>query len=347
MRSIYLLRPFPKVVHIAIWIVYFGWIVWGNISLHGLGHLKVMLLAIPLMLGIIYLNRYGLRKVIVLQRVNPRTFGWMVVAIFIICSVLYLALYVWPTDLTALILPEPQTHGIWMFILDVVAFYCTFAEKGIGLGLAEATLSLLLWRKSTVDQQRAQTVKFHRQAELKKWLHHFMGNMAQHMLHVITAGGKSRKVIAAYVALSSRCIRLMARRNMTVSLEDELHDLRRLADLFADKPIVLRLPQETYAYQILPMLLLGLFKNMCKHGEYGEHALTGVFTVTAMADKLLVQTENQIAAHSAWLYEEGGTGLEQLERLLDLHYGKEATLYYEKEGRLFRVVLTIIFVDGR
>lgn len=341
MRSIYLLRPFPKAVHIAIWIVYFGWISWGNINLHGINHVKVLLLVIPLMLGIIYLNRYGLRKLIVLQRISRKTIGWMLVTVLALGMVLYLALYVWPTGLTELILPETPIHGIWLYILDFVAFYGSFAGKGIGLGLAEATVSLLQWRRSTVEQQRAQTIKLQRQAELKKWLNHFMGNIAQHMPQIIIAGGTSRKVIEAYVALTSRCIRLMARKNMKVSLENEIHDLRRLADLFADNPIVLRLPHETYGYQILPMLLLGLFKNMCKHGEFGGDALPGVFTVTATADKLVVHTENQIAAHSAWLYHEGGTGLEQLERILYLHYGEDATLHYKKEDGLFRVSMTI------
>ncbi|RZF58860.1 LytS family sensor histidine kinase [Sphingobacterium corticibacterium] len=338
MRNVYLLRPFPKAVHIVIWLFYFGWISYGNVSLHGPGHWKVLLLAVPLMLGIIYLNRYWLRKLVGRGKINKKTIIWMMVAILTVGIVLYLALYVWPTALIRLVLPEGAVKGVWLYFLDFTAFYWTFAWYGIGLGLLELAVNILKWESCTAAHRRLQISAYQRQAELKRWLSHFMGNIAQHMLQIISIRGKS---IEAYLALSGRCVRLMSRTNMMVPLVEELQDLTRLAGLFEDKPILLDLSIETEDYQIVPMMLLGLFKNMCKHGEFGEGALPAVFTVVATVDKLWIYTRNQVAEHSAWLYKEGGTGLDQLERLLHLYYGEKATLHHETEGDLFKSTLSI------
>lgn len=306
-----------------------------------------MPLVIPLMLGIAYVNRYWLRKFIRLEKLSRSAVRWMVAVVLTICVVLYLTLYVWPSSLTWIILPEPSANSIWLYVLDFIAFYWSFAWKGIGLGLAEVAVNLLRWRRLTMEQRNFQTVIHRRQAELKKWLAHFQGNIAQRTLPAISSDTKSRKKGEAYLALSSRCVRLMARKDMTVSLAEELDGLRELATLFADYPIVLTLPAQTYGHQVVPMLLLGLFKNMCKHGKFEGDALPAVFTVSATTDKLVVHTENQIAAHSAWLYQEGGTGLEQLESLLDLYYGAEASLQYGQDGDLFRTRLTISFSNER
>ncbi|MBD1431777.1 hypothetical protein H8B06_02985 [Sphingobacterium sp. DN00404] len=338
MRNVYILRPFPKAVHIVIWFFYFGWVSYGNISLHGLSYWKVLLLAIPLMLGIIYLNRYWLRKLVGRGKLNKKTTIWMLVAVLTVGLALYLALYVWPTALIRLVLPEAAVKGVWLYFLDFTAFYWSFAWKGIGLGLAELAVNILKWKRCTAEQRRDQMAAYQRQAELKRWLSHFMGNIAQHMLQIISI---RRKSIEAYLALSSRCVRLMTRTNMMVPLVEELQDLTRLAGLFDDEPILLDLAIETEDYQIVPMMLLGLFKNMCKHGEFGEGALPAVFTVIATVDKLQVYTQNQVAGHSAWLYKEGGTGLDQLELLLQLYYGEKATLHHETDGDLFRSTLTI------
>lgn len=346
MDILFLLRPFPKIFHIVIWILYFGWIGRANISLFGVNHLKVLLLVMPLMLGIAYVNRYWLRKFVRVQMLSKGMLGWMAAMMLTICVALYLALYVWPSSLSWIILPEPAENSIWPYVLDFVAFYWSFAWKGIGLGLAEITVGVLRWRRLTAEQKRSQTVIYKRKTELKRWLAHFQGNIAQHMLLSISSNRKSRKRNKAYLALSSRCVQLMARRSMTVPLAEELDSLRELATLFVNYQIVLNLPEQTYDHEVVPMMLLGLFENVCKHGEFGSDAAQAVFTVSATADRMVMHTENQIAAESAWIYQDGGTGLERLVGLLDLHYGSKASLQYEQEDDRFRTWLIITFNNG-
>ncbi len=90
-------------------------------------------------------------------------------------------------------------------------------------------------------------------------------------------------------------------------------------------------------------MLLSLYKNMIKHGDFSDLSQLGIIRVFSDTDKVLISCRNKVAVESAWIFEDGGTGLEKLMQLLRLEYGEAFSLIKKTNQGIFYLNLEINF----
>lgn len=146
MTKINLSKPFPVFIHVLLWSVYFIWISYVNIFKSGWGHLVVLAILIPVMLGIAYAHRYAIRHFLFKGFSMADSRLWLTLAIFLLLLLLgYLWLYIYPNKAAQQILKDPQMTAVgWTtYFMDFTAFYCTFAFKGLGLSASETVYNIV------------------------------------------------------------------------------------------------------------------------------------------------------------------------------------------------------------
>lgn len=317
MGKAHLLKPFPVFIHVIFWIAYFLWIGPVNIFKYGTGHVWVMIGVIPVMLGISYLNWYGLRQLFL------KELGWKNVVFFVLHFLLllfvgYQVLYGYPNAFARRVLkaPDKPAFDFVIYFIEVAGFYWTFAYKGLGLAAAEILFNLVRERFAYLKEKRRDRTEQREKIRMRRWLSHFLGNMTQSVAYSIRHGQMSATMLESYAVIGAFGIRIMAReKNFFVPLDDELYHLQRLAIIYPVDALKMEIKGDTQKVKIIPMLLLGLYKNMYKHGDF-ENGKEGIFSITAEVGRLIIITKNTIAARSAWMYERGGSGLLQLESIL-------------------------------
>lgn len=126
----------------------------------------------------------------------------------------------------------------------------------------------------------------------------------------------------------------------TIPLEKEVEIIRTYVGLQQERvnpeitQVALTAEGDFSSASISPLLLLPLAENCFKHGV-GKHAGTIWISISFDGKQLLFKTENQIALREKTKSEEnGGLGIQNVEKRLNLIYPDRHTLeYHEKDGR--------------
>lgn len=339
MKENILLRPFSVSAHLAVWAIYFVGIGYINVRIFGPDHLWAVILLMPLMLAIVYLNRYGLRQLI-RKRGAARRLWLPAVGMLLLFPLGYILLHKNENALSYRILSGIETipNGWTAYLIDSATFYCSFAFKGLVLAGTEMLYGLLRERaKATWLRQR--------EHQISRWIVHFMGNFGHSSLHTLQAQGHSALLQEAHTAIWARGIRIMSRPgHLTEPLSDEIAHLKYLMEICPIQGLQFQVSGDTGHTRILPMLLLTLYKNMYKHGAFGGGE-KAVFHIERTDARLRIYTCNEIARQSAWMYGAGGTGLEQLEDILAGEYGGWAQVDYKGEDNIFYLRIEIPLTD--
>ncbi|PRD51904.1 hypothetical protein C5749_16520 [Sphingobacterium gobiense] len=242
-----------------------------------------------------------------------------------------------------MLLPNPEEQQFRDYVLDYIDFYLRFASIGFVLGGTEMFVNLLRERGKTFRQKRYDMAAKQKSKRLKRWITHFAGNITNGTVYSMKKQVHPQQVSAS-VAINGYIVRLLARENMFwVSLQEELYYLQRFREMFSIFPIQFKIPSETYQHQVMPLSLLVLYKNICKHGAFDTDAPAASFCVVASPDRLVVTTRNTISSDAMWVYNEGGTGLEQLRGLLLENHGDNMKFEYGMEGNRFWLRLEIVY----
>lgn len=348
MARAHFLKPFPIFIHVILWIVYLLWIGYVNVLRYGISHIWVTLGMLPVMLGIFYLNWYGLRRFF-LKGARWKDVAFSVLYLLALLFVGYQILYGHPNEFARKIRKDPdtQTFNLTMYVIEVVSFYWTFAYKGLGIAAIEILFNLARARIAYLHGKHKDRSNQRKKIRMKKWISHFLGNMTQSLVGSAKQGKATASMLESYAIIWAFGIRMMARETkFFIPLDTELYHLRRLKVIYPINSLDMKIRGDIRTIDVLPMLLLNIYKNMYKHGEFTDNS-EALFHVTGHADRLTIRTENRVAARSRWIFEHGGTGLVQLEGILQQHYGSSATMMHKQQENIFYLQIEISFTYGR
>lgn len=348
MTKAILFKPFPIYIHVIGWVVYLLWIGGVNVFKYGWSHLWVVLALTPVMLAIFYFNWNGLRKLFK-NGWNWKGIGLSPLYLLLLLYLGYQVLYGFPNEFSERILrsPENPVFDVTMFVIEVAGFYWAFAYKGLGLAAAEVLYNLLKVRYVYLTGKRQILEEERQRICMQRWISHFLGNLNQSLIFAIKKGSASFRVLESYGIIWAFGMRIIAReKSFFIPLDLELYHLKRLRGMYPLETLQVEVSGETSDVQVLPMALLALYKNMYKHGDVQSES-DAVFKVDCATDRLVVRTENRLAPRSAWVYQEGGAGLQQLKDILGMQYGDRARLAYRTENDTFFLEIEIAVNNGR
>lgn len=237
--------------------------------------------------------------------------------------------------------------GFAIYFIEISGFYWAFAFKGLGLAGGEILFNLLQIRFAYIMGKRRDLSEQRKRIHMRRWISHFLGNLTQSVAYTIKKGRISVVLLESYGIIWAFGVRIMARENnFFIPLDLELYHLQRLTNIYPIDALQVMVSGNTHGVQIVPMVLLNLYKNIYKHGDLQAKSET-LFQVDCRTDRLIVTTKNDIAARSRWVYENGGTGLTQLENILKEQYAEAAHIQYKTDNNTFLLQIEISLTDGR
>lgn len=221
-----------------------------------------------------------------------------------------------------------------------------------GLILAVAfsvALKLTAYRKN-LESARQRLEALSRESELeslKSQLNpHFLFNTLNTIYALIALSpDKAQKAIHDL----SRLLRYVLYENTgEVTLDSELNFINnyiKLMKLRLAPSVKVEVTLNAGAYggtRIAPLLFITLIENVFKHGNTGNPGDLIKISITADDGRIICKTVNAVSPSTSVSQElNGGIGLTNLRRRLDLIYGTRARLDVDADDRLFTVTLTL------
>lgn len=338
-----ILKPLSTRFHLIFWGGYFAWISLVNIYKYGWWHVFVIIVMAPLMLGISYTNRAWLRRVL-FRRFTMQRMGIVIGYFLLTALAVFLLLYEFPTELSRKVLKNPKLFRAADFGIDVFTFYMTFVLKGILILAIEIIYNLSVGLFRHLGLKRTQSLESLKAKLFRNWAVHFMGNLTQSFTRLARKKPSTLARINLFFGLEAYAMRKMNfGQSISGNLEDELFYLRQLMRLYDHSQIRLQSEIHDWNNPIIPMMLLSLYKNMVKHGDYSDSSFESIIYVFSDTSKISISCKNRVSSQSAWIFEEGGTGLEQMTKLLRLEYGEAFSLIKQMADGIFYLNLDINF----
>jgi len=133
----------------------------------------------------------------------------------------------------------------------------------------------------------------------------------------------------------------------TIPLEKEVEIIRTYVGLQKERvnqevtQVILTIEGDFKEVQIAPLLLLPLAENCFKHGIGKSSGIIRIF-ISYNGKNLIFSTENQIALRDKTdTVENGGLGIQNVERRLNLIYPKRHSLEYHEKDGIFRLEMKV------
>lgn len=338
-----ILKPLPYRIHIFCWTIYFAWVTAVNIYKFGWGHLPVMFFVALIMLTVSYANRAWLRRML-FRKFSVRHLFTLLVYFLLTALVVFLVLYQFPTVLSKKVLKDPDLFKAIDFGIDVLTFYISFALKGVMILAIEIGYNLTIGLFRHLGLMREQSMVSIKMQFFRNWTVHFMGNLTQSFARQAREKPVALTRIDLFLSLQAYTMRKLQFADcMLGTMEDEIKYLRMMMRLYGETHILLKTDVDDLNRSIIPMTLLSLYKNMVKHADLENTEQPATIQVCVDEQKIMIKSVNRIAQRSAWIFEAGGTGLEQLTKLLRMEYGDAFSLIKKKEDGIFYLDLEINF----
>jgi hypothetical protein len=338
-----MLKPLPYRIHIICWTIYLVWVTAVNVYKFGWGHLPVMFFLALIMLPVSYANRAWLRRML-FRKFSVRHLFTLLVYFLLTMLVVFLVLYQFPTVLSKKVLKNPDLFKAIDFGIDVLTFYISFALKGVMILSIEIGYNLTIGLFRDVGLMREQSMASIKMQSFRNWTVHFMGNLTQSFARL----GREKPVtltrIDLFLSLQAYAMRKLQFADcMLGTMEDEIRYLRMMMRLYGETHVILKTDVDDLNRPIIPMTLLSLYKNMVKHADLEDMEQPAIIEVFVGEQRITIKSVNRIAQRSAWIFEAGGTGLEQLTKLLQMEYGDAFSLIKKKDDGIFYLDLEINF----
>lgn len=341
MKRRHLLKPFPVYVHVILLSIYFICITSINIFKFGWGHLLVASVMIPVMVSVMMRNRKLLRDVL---RGKPAKHWWWYGAFCVgLYSLGYVVLYGFNNMFAEEIIDSSNASqkGLIPYTMDFLGFYLSFASKGAGLACAEMLVSVGKHQFNLRRLDHTKGMARRRDLRVREWISHFMGNLTQSLLYALRTAKNPFMIFEAYAVILAHGTRLMSvQGRLLVTLKQETYYLGYLQKIYRKNSIKLDVPDDLGDVQIIPLLLLSLYKNMYKHGDF-EGRREALLRVKRLDNYIHISTTNRIANSALWIYGNGGSGLGQLEHLLSDLFDNQARISYDMQNDVFNLNIEI------
>ena len=131
----------------------------------------------------------------------------------------------------------------------------------------------------------------------------------------------------------------------SIPLEKEVEIIRTYVDLQKERvnplitQVTLSLEGNFSTGHIIPLLLLPLAENCFKHGVGKKPGKILIF-IGFDGKQLLFTTENTIALREK-AFENGGIGIKNVEKRLNLLYPNRHSLHFEEKGGIYKVEMKV------
>lgn len=223
--------------------------------------------------------------------------------------------------------------GVFIYGLIILTYYLFISLTNLSEKNAKAARLESLVRETELKMLRSQINP------------HFLFNSLNSISSLtITDPEKARTMV---VKLSEFMRYALSRKDeQPVSLQSELENLRLYLDIekvrFGDKLTTEEnIEPECFDFKLPVMLLQPLYENAVKHGVYESTETVSIQTQARIIDGFIeiVIRNNYDSAPS--LRTGTGTGLLNVTRRLELHYGHKASIKTTKENGLYTVALYI------
>jgi two-component system LytT family sensor kinase len=171
---------------------------------------------------------------------------------------------------------------------------------------------------------------------------HFLFNSLHNIYTLIYQ--KNDNALSAVEKLSSLLRYALYEQKEKVTLETEISYLRDYIQLQrlrydASYPIQMDLDNVDGSLHISPLLLISFVENAFKHGDFSDTKMPLMITAQTMGNTLTYQVRNKKAKFNK--APEGGIGLGNVKRRLDLLYAERYTWETSSTEDQFAVILTI------
>lgn len=309
-----------------------------------------------IIIGVFYINYYwiiehsfGKSKRLI------RFFGWNIILCVVSLTLFYL---IWrfrdffggkpplrnydsPTEWMYLAKSMTMLSRDFVMLILVIGF-------ATALRLGDEWLKLDRRRKDLLSAQREEELK-----NLKSQLNpHFLFNTLNSIYALIAIS--PQKAQDAVHELSRLLRYVLYDTSATVSFRQELGfidnyiNLMRLRLNPAVKLDVTLNAGDNESLRIAPLLFITLIENVFKHGIYTPEIPLRI-SITADGNQILCTTSNgrQPSADDSGKSPEGGIGMSNLRRRLDLIYGRQATIDIDQTPETYKVTLRIDLDSNR
>lgn len=240
-------------------------------------------------------------------------------------------------------MPMMPPHRIFLMTLrDILLMIAT-----VGLSLA-LKLSFNYYK---LKEQALELIKLRTESELaalKNQLNpHFLFNTLNNIYSLISIS-QSRAQQAVHDLSRLMRYALYEGNKDFVLLESEIQFVRNYVNIMAlrlGKSVSLRseLPGDVYNLWIAPMLFISLIENAFKHGVANGEASFIDISIRSFPNRVVCKISNSISIKP--VEEEGGIGLENLRKRLELLYPNRYTFTNNVEGGVYVSELIIILKD--
>jgi len=145
---------------------------------------------------------------------------------------------------------------------------------------------------------------------------------------------------------------LVSSKNQFTSLENEIEQSLLYLEIekgrFGDKIIIsCKLPEEYNSIKVPSLILQPLIENAVKHGIYESTKPINIeFSFIKVGDKLKISIVNEIDNTSEGSRVGTQTGLQNVNKRLEITYGQTNLMSYEKTEDVFRVTLWIPIMEA-
>jgi two-component system, LytTR family, sensor kinase len=252
----------------------------------------------------------------------------------IIAAVLNYALFNFGFDLLLPGLYFISYFRIWELIIIVAAY------------LIVTTLLFLIWQYALMliaNKEKAQ----HELSALKAQINpHFLFNNLNTIYSMASKNDEKTKDVILKLSDFLRFV-LYDTSSDTILLEKEVEMIRTYVDLQQERidpgitPVILDVEGDFGNTRIAPFLLLPFVENCFKHG-IGKDPGKIQIDIRLKGKRLLFKTENRVALREKTGNEEnGGIGIRNVEKRLNLLYPGRHSLQLEENAGVFRTALSV------
>ncbi len=223
---------------------------------------------------------------------------------------------------------------VWELILIIAGY------------LAITTIAFLLWQYSRMlitNQEKARNELSALKAQINP---HFLFNNLNTIYALAEKGDPRTKEVILQLSDFLRYV-LYDTSSEKIDLEKEVEIIKTYIELQKERitknttEVIFNTKGDYTGAQIAPLLLLPLAENCFKHGVGKSHGTIEI-TILLSNNELHFSTSNSIERRENPLnHQEGGIGILNVEKRLNLLYPNNHRLTFTDEGGLFKVDLTI------
>jgi len=245
--------------------------------------------------------------------------------------------------------PDMSPQFPYRPLLNPKSLDSLFTNILIAILLIGFNLAIKLIFKSLKDQQALKDLESHNLQFELEYLKgqinpHFFMNMLNNIHALVDIDSEQAKTTIIGFSKLMRYV-LYDASQKTIGLDKELEFVKNYIKLMKirypeDVDISISIPENVPDFQIPPLLFVSFMENAFKHGISYRHKSFVAISMQIREDKIIFEISNSRWNNKSDL-EEGGIGMVNTRKRLDLIYGKEYLLNIDQKEKEYKVLLIL------